>query len=191
MCEGLGCHVTPSWASVSFLGIDWRFRTPWGQEDLGGSNPGLTRAPTPKPWAQAPCAEQPGDTMLTYRLPVTLKANTGHMTMTVTGSRASLRLPAPTPMLSCAPQAPILHSSGWALVLTPSAESLRAAPPSAASRRALRQATLYTCSSFRASVQPQGSGILPEPPNWVPASEVGRPFPLATGRGNICKEKKR
>lgn len=96
-CQGLGCHVTPSWASVSFLGIDWRFRTPWGQEDLGGSSPGLIRAPTPKPGAQAPGAGQPGDTMLTYRLPVTLNANRGHMTMTVTGSGASLRLPAPTP----------------------------------------------------------------------------------------------
>lgn len=97
----------------------------------------------------------------------------------------------PHPMLSCAPQAPVLHSSGWALVLTPSAQSLRAAPPSAASRRALPQATLYTCSSFRANVQLQSSGILPEPPNWVPASELGRPFPLATGRGNICEKKKR
>ena len=33
--------------------------------------------------------------------------------------------------------------------------------------------------------------ILPEPPNWAPAREAGRPLPLATGSGNICGERER
>lgn len=33
--------------------------------------------------------------------------------------------------------------------------------------------------------------VLPELVNWAPVREAGRPFPLATGSGNICKDRER
>lgn len=47
----------------------------------------------------------------------------------------------------------------------------------------------HTDLSQSARTHPQPPSILPEPANWVPAREEGRPFPLATGSGNICGDR--
>lgn len=94
--------------------------------------------------------------------------------------------------LSATTHLPNSSSSGTLSTrLQPASAPLHIPGPALYPVPALFRPTLYTSSSFYANSQSRGSGILPEPPNWVPAREVGRPFPLATGSGNICGEAKR
>lgn len=118
-----------------------------------------------------------------------------HKTMTMAGFPASLRLTVapshvypgawkhcPRPLIPTPPGGPehcpqtlpplvpgppaLPHSGGPGL---PGAPSKQRPPPS--------------------NTKLGGSGVLlPELPNWVPAREVGRLFPLVTGSGNICRE---
>lgn len=112
--------------------------------------------------------------------------------MAAAGSRGSLRLSAPTPTHECTsdPRASLqlldLGAEPPVPFLGSLSESLCPASPAPALHPNPTLPPNFSCQF--AAPRLQG---LPEPPNWAPAREVGRLFPLATGRGNICGEGKR